>query len=103
MAELKQYGSSDRKVAIDNAPKPTAQEVDDFHTNSDVDLRSESQHHTLGPGPSQAAPGNHKHDGGDSELLLAGETISGSRASDAWRLSVNAILVRLGAQDNSTS
>lgn len=101
MANMKQYGSYDRQVRPDNAQKATSEEVDDFHTNSDVNLRSESQHHTLGPGPTQAAPGNHRHDGGDSELLLVGETISGSRASDAWRLSVNQILVRLGAKDNS--
>lgn len=83
--------------------KPDSKVVDDFHTNSDVDLRSESQHHTLGPGPNQAASGTHRHDGGDSELLLDGMTITGSRGSDAWRLSVNAILVRLGATDASTS
>ena len=87
----------------DENPKPPAQAVDDFHTNSDVDARAESQHHTLGPNPTQASPGNHTHDGGDSELLLLNETISGSRATDAWRQSVNAILVRLGATDNSTA
>jgi len=87
----------------DENPKPPAATVDDFHTNSDLDSRAESQHHTLGPGPNQAAPGNHRHDGGDSALLLENETISGSRSGDAWRLSVNAILVRLGATDNSTS
>lgn len=89
--------------ARDENPKPPPQVVDDFHENSDVDARAESQHHTLGPNPTQAAPGNHTHDGGDSELLLLNETISGSRATDAWRQSVNAILVRLGATDNSTA
>ena len=84
-------------------PKPPSQVVDDFHENSDLDARAEAQHHTLGPGPTQAAPGNHRHDGGDSALLLEGETISGSRATDAWRISVNAILVKLGATDNSTA
>lgn len=103
MAELKQYGSYDRTVKPSTGVQATSEEVDNFHTNSDVDLRQESQHHTLGPGPSQASPGNHRHDGGDSELLLTGTTLSGSRASDAWRLSVNAILVRLGAQDNTTA
>lgn len=88
---------------LNENPKPSAQAVDDFHTNSDLDARAESQHHTLGPNPTQAAPGNHTHDGGDSELLLLNETISGSRNSDAWRQSVNAILVRLGATDNSTA
>lgn len=102
MAELKQYGSYDRKVKPDNVVKPSTKEVEDFHTNSDVNLRAESQHHTLGPGPTQASPGSHRHDGSDSELLLTGTTISGARNSDAWRLSVNAILVRLGAEDNST-
>jgi N-acetylneuraminic acid mutarotase len=86
----------------DENPKPPNQVVDDFHENSDLDARAEAQHHTLGPGPTQAAAGNHTHDGGDSSLLLEGETISGTRTTDAWRLSVNAILVRLGAVDNST-
>lgn len=97
----KQYGTSDRKVQTER-PEASAAEVDEFHRNSDVDLRRESQHHTLGPQPNQAAPGDHKHDGGDSEKLLTGMTISGSRASDAWRISVNNILVRLGATDSST-
>ena len=87
----------------DENPRPPAQAVEDFHTNSDSDARAESQHHTLGPNPNQASPGDHTHDGGDSAFILSGETISGSRASDAWRISVNAILVRLGAIDNSTA
>lgn len=103
MSKLSQYGTSTRNVQQENTVKATSEEVDDFHTNSDVDLRLEAQHHTLGPGPNQAAPGNHTHDGGDSQLLLEGETITGSRSSDAWRLSVNAILVRMGATDSSTA
>jgi hypothetical protein len=87
----------------DENPKPPSQVVDDFHTNSDVDARSESQHHTLGPQPTQAAPGDHIHDGGDSRLLLEGVSIIGQRGTDAWALSINAILVRLGAIDNSTA
>lgn len=51
------------------AGKPTTKEVRDFHTNSDVDGSPKSQHHTLGPGPNQAAPGNHTHDGGGSTAL----------------------------------
>lgn len=39
-------------------------EVDDFHKRSDVDEGPLAQHHTIGPGPYQAAPGNHRH--GDS-------------------------------------
>jgi hypothetical protein len=89
--------------ARDENPKPPAETVNDFHTNSDVDTRAEAQHHTLGPNPNQASPGDHTHDGSNSSLLLSGQSISGSRNSDAWRLSVNAILVRLGASDNSTA
>lgn len=89
-------------AAVGQNPKPDAQTVDDFHTNADVDSRTEALHHTLGPNPTQASPGDHTHDGGNSALILQGETISGSRATDAWRLSVNSILVRLGAEDLSS-
>lgn len=101
MAKLS--GDTPEAPGAREAVKPPSNVVDDFHTNSDVDLRAESQHHSLGPGPNQASPGGHKHDGGDSSLLLEGMTISGSRGSDAWRLSINALLVRLGATDSSTS
>jgi len=102
---MSQLSSSEeiQGFSSDENPKPPAATVDDFHTNSDVDARAESQHHTLGPGPNQASPGDHRHDGGDSALLLENQFITGSRNSDAWRLSVNAILVRLGATDNSTA
>ena len=100
--EIKQYGTSERRVNPAQGEKPTTEEVERFHTNSDVDLRAESQHHTLGSSPSQASPGDHNHDGGNSALILEGLAITGSRNSDAWRLSVNALLVRLGAADNST-
>jgi hypothetical protein len=82
---------------------PSSSEVDNFHSNSDLDASVNAQHHTLGPSGNQAAPGNHTHDGGSSPLILAGLTITGSRGSDAWRQSVNALLVRLGAKDNSTA
>lgn len=83
-------------------PYPPAEEVERFHTNSDVNTRREALHHTLGSSSFQASPGDHTHDGSDSRPILEGVTISGSRATDAWRLSVNAALVRLGATDSST-
>lgn len=49
--------------------KPTPDEVNDFHTNSDVDDRLESQHHTLGSAPFQASPGDHIHDGKSSRRI----------------------------------
>lgn len=40
-----------------------------LHHNADTDGSPKSVHHTLGPGPNQAAPGNHTHDGGQSATL----------------------------------
>lgn len=82
---------------------PSAKEVDDFHTNSDVDQRAESLHHTLGPAPAQAAPGNHNHDGGTSAPLWEGDSISGSRGGNVALGSVIALLVQKGAIDQTTS
>lgn len=82
---------------------PEAEAVTTFHTNADTDTRPESIHHTLGPSPSQAASGDHRHRGGDSALLLDGLTITGSRGGNVALLSVIACLVALGATDNSTA
>lgn len=40
--------------------------VRELHQNADTDGSPKAIHHTLGPGPNQAAPGNHSHDGGGS-------------------------------------
>lgn len=82
---------------------PSAKEVEKFHQNADVDGSSKALHHTLGPGPNQAAAGNHNHRGGDSVLLLEGTTISGSRGDNAALASVISVLVELGATDSTTS
>jgi len=47
-------------------------EVTKFHSNSDVDSASTSQHHTLGIQHNQASPGDHKHDGKSSRRLGKG-------------------------------
>lgn len=101
--EIKQYGMSETQTDPTSGYKPSTEEVEKFHTNSDLDLRAEAQHHSLGPGPTQASPGNHTHDGGTSPAILDGYTITGSRNSDAWRLQINAMLVRLGAKDSSSA
>jgi hypothetical protein len=50
----------------------------------DTDLSWDAIHHTLGAGPTQAAPGNHKHDGKDSSSLegkyvrVPGDTMTGN-------------------------
>lgn len=98
-----QYGSSKEDPAQKQNPKPGAAVVADFHTNSDVDIRPESQHHTLGTTNSQAAAGDHTHDGGDSPLLLTGYTLTGSRGGNAAMPSLIAALVRLGATDSTSA
>lgn len=79
-----------------------ATHVDDFHEQSDLNTRSEAQHHTLGPSQNQAAPGNHNHDGGTSIPLWEGNTISGSRGGNMALASVISILVQKGAVDSTT-
>jgi hypothetical protein len=101
--EIRKYGSGPSKPNALAPEKPSAEEVDVFHTNSDLNIRAESLHHSLGTLATQASPGNHNHDGGNSVALLADLSITGSRATDDWRLSVNALLVKLGATDNSTA
>lgn len=48
---------------------PSSKDVTAFHQNSDLDGSPKAQHHTLGPGPNQAAAGNHSHDAGGSSAL----------------------------------
>jgi hypothetical protein len=82
----------------------TAEQVEELHKNADTDVRRESMHHTLGPRGTQAAAGDHNHDGSNSSLLLTGVTITGSRASSASITpSLIAALVKLGATDSSTA
>jgi hypothetical protein len=40
---------------------PSPQDVTQFHSNSDKDSSAYAQHHTLGKGSNQAAPGDHTH------------------------------------------
>lgn len=91
------------KIAVNKKPPP--KDVIDFHTNSDKDGSQQAQHHSLGPGHNQAAPGDHSHDGGTSTRLspLDGTTISGSRSSGTALTSVIAALVSLGATDTTTA
>lgn len=80
----------------------TPTDVDDFHQQSDLDTRSESQHHTLGAGQDQAAAGNHSHDGGTSAFLWGGNTLTGSRGGNMAVASIIAVLVQKGATDSTT-
>jgi hypothetical protein len=48
---------------------PSSEEVNLFHLNSDKDSSKLALHHTLGIGPSQAAAGDHVHDGKSSKRI----------------------------------
>lgn len=103
--DIQQYGSAGKQasaVSAGNSIAPAAVDVEKFHTNDDLDTRVESHHHSLGPSPTQASPGDHIHDGGSSNPLLTGVTISGSRGGNVALLSVIQALVKLGATDSST-
>jgi hypothetical protein len=107
MAEAKkrstrQYGG-DRRGGVPRPASPvTAEQVEEFHRNSDVDTRAEAQHHTTGPSPVQASPGDHRHRGGDSLPLLDDMTITGDLSDGTVLPSIIACLVALGATDSST-
>lgn len=49
----------------------SSEDVEKLHKNADTDVRKEAIHHTLGRRPSQASPGNHVHDGQDSDKIPA--------------------------------
>ena len=103
-----QYGkrvqdSSQPKTAKED-PSPPSVTVSRFHRNADTDSRIEAIHHTLGPMPTQASPGNHTHDGGNSPKILEGYTITGSKGTPETVFpSIINCLVRLGATDNTTA
>lgn len=86
---------------LDKKKKPTAQEVNDFHDNDDVDGSPQSHHHSLGPNKGQASPGNHTHDGGSSQEIfpLSGITLTGAKGGNTALASVITALVKLGATD----
>lgn len=96
MVALSKAGAAGKKPVREPAPPPT-ESVQTFHTNADTDGDSSALHHTIGPGSSQAAGGDHTHNGGDSSPLFQGVTISGVRGSAAYNQSVEAALARLGA------
>lgn len=91
------------KEKAEKEEAPSARVVSEFHTNADTDVRDSSIHHTLGPNPNQASPGDHNHRGGNSTLLLEGIVITGSRGGNVALASVINALVQLGAQDATTA
>jgi hypothetical protein len=82
---------------------PSTDQVIKFHEKADKDASPKAIHHTLGPGPNQAASGDHSHDGGNSAQLLSNIVFTGSRTTIANIVpQLIAALVQLGATDNTT-
>jgi hypothetical protein len=77
--------------------------VAQLHRNADTDNDKTSTHHTIGPGPNQAASGVHVHDGSETRQLGAGVTLTGAKAGNAAVASMVAAMVQiLGVTDNTT-
>lgn len=77
--------------------------VAQLHKNADTDSDKTSAHHTIGPGPNQAASGIHTHDGAETRQLGLGVTLTGSKGGNAAVASIVAALVQiLGVTDNTS-
>lgn len=77
--------------------------VERFHETADTDSEQMSIHHTLGPGHSQASPGDHLHDGSSSKLLMSSVTITGSKGGNvALGNLISALAAALGFVDSTT-
>jgi hypothetical protein len=93
-----------REGIVGSTPEkpPSSRYIDWFHGQASH-RRPTDLHHQLGRNSWDSSPGDHKHDGVTSSLLLDGLTIEGARNTDAYLQSVNNLLVRLGAVDNTTA
>lgn len=82
----------------------TPLEVANLHRLADTDSQPSSAHHTLGPSGTQAAPGNHRHDGQQSKKLYDPPgSVTGSRGNNAALASLLQVLSRQGIiTDNTT-
>lgn len=83
----------------------TIKDVAAIHRNSDLDLRPDSYHHRNGGRSTNSAPGDHRHDGGNSVQLLDGVVISGSKSTAVSSVlsQILACLVTLGITDSTSA
>lgn len=98
----KQYGGSSQPSDLAQNEPPAANAVEHLHTNADTDVRPQALHHTLGYGPNQSSPGDHRHDGTTSQLLFEKAIITGSKTDGTAVNSIIQLLVRFGAEDQTT-
>lgn len=73
---------------------PSAEQVKDFHSNSDADGSVFALHHTLGVKHTQSPVGDHNHDGSNSRKIGAemNLSISGTKNTEASEDSIVAML-----------
>jgi hypothetical protein len=91
------------KKPASNTVAPAPQEVNNFHARSDVDSGDAAQHHTLGTKHNQASPGDHKHDGKSSKLLLENKVLTGSKGGNAALANLITMLAdNFGFTDSTT-
>lgn len=84
-----------------NTPDPLT--VNQFHARSDVDSSWQAQHHTLGVKHDQASPGDHKHNGDNSRLIMEGISVTGSKGGNvALADLITKLAAALGFTDNTT-
>lgn len=81
------------------------QKVRDFHVKDDCNSSDNAHHHMLGRSSGKASPGMHNHDGINSESLLEGVSLSGSRAANTADIirQIAQALVLLGVTDNTVA
>lgn len=110
-----QVNSSDKDQAAGGTP--SARESVNQHARSDVDASRKSQHHTLGTGANQGAPGNHVHDGVNGKKLglykmdpanngnvLPSLTLTGAKGSNVALTNLIALLKNfIDFNDNTTA
>ena len=84
----------------------TNRQVGDLHRNADTDLRPDAIHHTLGQRQTQASPGSHSHNGGDSVFLMDNVVFTGSRSSATATVLaqvLTALASTMGATDSTSA
>lgn len=90
-----------KKPAQRTSPPP--EEVARAHARSDVDSSQTAQHHTLGVRHDQASPGDHKHEGQGSRMIMEGITVSGSKGGNlALADLITKLAAALGFNDATT-
>lgn len=89
-------------------PQDSRQNTDlnmESHRLSDSDSGPNSQHHTLGPGRNQAAPGDHIHDGERSKKIGTGDgnALAGAKGGNVALANLIAMLSKyVEFTDNTT-